>query len=322
MFKLVKCAGSIISRIQFQSNSDDEIEAEISKYNSKKLKPLNNMLESQTKDTKLSLKRKLNDELNSINVKNEPTDNVINIISDSDNETKCTEKKIKLIPKIDDVIEEDVKYENEDIEYEAFNVKQEYLRYDDEPIQIDSDSDSESEQWFLRLSQNSPGKPFTKIDQKSLNSDLSKFKDIEFNYDEVDFIDDIITIPPEPPKLPVSELKLPETEGATETSDPEIPPDNSNNVPEKELHLTILSEAKEKESEKNPVYEVCSENNIPEIEKVIVPSCPVQQNSNILKKKTQMIEPRVQLNKRKSSHSVTESKSECFVTLIYLFSVI
>lgn len=318
MFKLAKCAGSIISRIQFQSNSDDEIEAEISKYNPKKLKPLNNVLESQTKDTKLSLKRKVNDELNNINVKNEPTDNdAINIISDSDNETKCTEKKIKLIPKIDDVIEEDIKYENEDFEYEAFSVKQEYLRCDDEPIQIDSDSDSESEQWFLRLSQNSPGKPFTKIDQKSLNSDLSKFKDIEFNYDEVDFIDDIITIPPEPPKLPVSELKLPETEGATETSDPEILPDNALNVPEKELHLTILSEAKEKESEKNPVYEVCNENNIPEIEKIIVPSCPVQQNSNILIKKAQMIEPRVQLNKRKSNHSVRESKSECFVTLFF-----
>lgn len=312
MFKLVKCAGSIISRIQFQSNSDDEIEAEISKYNSKKLKPLNNMLESQTKDTKLSLKRKLNDELNNINVKNEPTDNdVINIISDSDNETKCTEKKFKLIPKIDDVIKEDIKYENEDFEYEAFNVKQEYLRYDDEPIQIDSDSDSESEQWFLRLSQNSPGKPLTKIDQKSLNSDLSKFKDI----DEVDFIDDIITIPPEPPKLPVSKLKLPKTEGATETSDPKILPDNAINVPEKELHLTILSEAKEKESEKNPVYEECNENNIPEIEKFIVPSCPVQQNSNIVIKKAQMIEPRVQLNKKKTNHSVTESKSECFVTL-------
>ncbi|CAH2091069.1 unnamed protein product [Euphydryas editha] len=322
VFKLIKCAASIISRIQYQSNSDDDIEAEISTYNFKKSKPVSKMLDSPTKNTKLQLKRKLNGEFNNVNVKNEPMDNgVINIVSDSDNESKSTEKKAKLITKTEDVIEEDIKYENEDLEYEAFNVKQEYLGYDeDEPIQIDSDSDSESEQWFLRLSQSSPGKPFTKIDQISLNSDMSKFDNIECNdNEEEDFIDDIITIPPEPTNQSISEINVPEIQtvteikqpdtGVTATTSPKVRPIIEVNVPDNELPLSVLSEAKEI-SEKDQVDKICNENNVQEKEKAIVPSCAIQQNSNNLIKKAQMIDPLVQTNKKKTHHSLTDSKSK------------
>ncbi|XP_064073454.1 uncharacterized protein LOC135193704 [Vanessa tameamea] len=217
VFKLIKTVASIVSRIHFQSNSEEDIEVDSFISDTKEYKPVIKNEESPNTKTLLQLKRKLNGD--------SKNDDIINIISDSDNEPKaqeCFSKKIKLDPIIEDLTKDNIKTENEDLQYEAFNVKQEYLGYDDdEPIQIDSDSDSESEQWFLRLSQSSPGKPFTKIEQNRTDkldtsiedSSYSQLDDIIFNNidkdnDEEDFIDDIITIPPQLPEIqPITETK-------------------------------------------------------------------------------------------------------------------
>lgn len=117
-------------------------------------------------------------------------DNILNILSDSDKEscyqTAVTEKKIKLEDNVEEnqLLQQDqIKQVNSNIEYEAFDVKQEYLVYDDEPIQIDSESDTESENWILRLSQNSPGKPFTKTLQENR---LSNIKQENCSYSQLD----------------------------------------------------------------------------------------------------------------------------------------
>lgn len=109
-----------------------------------------------------------------------------------------------------------IKFENEYLEYEAFNVKQEYLG-SNECIELDSESDSDSENWVLRLSQSSPGKPFTPVERKSIKKD----QEINNSYSQLDdFVDcmdtdenklhnddfsedmmhDIISIPQHPPE--------------------------------------------------------------------------------------------------------------------------
>ncbi|XP_046968715.1 helicase sen1 [Vanessa cardui] len=304
VFKLIKTVvASIVSRIHFQSNSEEDIEVDSYVSNTKEHKPVIKNEESPNSKTMLQLKRKLNVESKISDLKKEPDDkfddDIINIISDSDNEPKaqeCFSKKIKLDPIIEDLTKDNIKTENEDLQYEAFNVKQEYLGYDDdEPIQIDSDSDSESEQWFLRLSQSSPGKPFTKIEQNRTDkldtsiedSSYSQLDDIVFNNidkdnDEEDFIDDIITIPPELPEI----QPIPET---------------------KELESASTSSKVEEILERDQVDGVSVEDNTNELEEALV---PVQQGPHTSIKMAQMIEPLVKPSRRKSHYQSTESKSK------------
>uniref|UniRef100_A0A2A4JSD2 FHA domain-containing protein n=1 Tax=Heliothis virescens TaxID=7102 RepID=A0A2A4JSD2_HELVI len=223
VFKFIKenCRLSITNKIRFQSETEldeiDEIEYKIAKLDQTK----NN--KSPVLNTRAPLKRKMDH----INVKEEPrseVDDVVHIVlSDSDNETRSKPldtgaKKTKLEPICEEqqkpVLKDiDIKHEN-DLEFDAFNVKQEYMGYD-EPIAIDSDSDSESEQWLIRLSQSSPGKPFMKMakspkventQEDSSYSQLDDFVcmsnlDLEENDDEDDddFVDDLISLPLPPP---------------------------------------------------------------------------------------------------------------------------
>ncbi|XP_050351478.1 uncharacterized protein LOC126774158 [Nymphalis io] len=304
VFKLIKTVASIISRIHFQSNSEEDIEFD-RVSDTKEHKPVVKNEYSPNSKPILQLKRKLNDDGKCR--KKEPDDknedNVINIISDSENEPKgqdCFSKKIKLDPIIEDLTKDDIKNENEDLQYEAFNVKQEYLGYDDEPIQIDSDSDSESEQWYLRLSQSSPGKAFSKIelnrtdklDTSIEDSSYSQLDDIIFNNiekenEEEDFIDDIITIPPQPPEIqPITEIK-------------EV---------EKELPSPIPLEAEEI-PEIDLIDGVAIEDHT-DLEDAVVPIASMQQGPHTTIKKAQMIEPLVKPSRRKSHYRSTESKAK------------
>lgn len=147
---------------------------------------------------------------------------IVDLLSDSDNEmpilknSKMQPKKEKLEPINEDSLETNVKEENikteftdNNLEYEAFSVKQEQnmMSYDEEPINLDSDSDSESElerSWFMRLSQSSPGKSLRE-DRAGTPLQESSYSQIdEVQYDslldnksseEEEFIDDLIIIP-------------------------------------------------------------------------------------------------------------------------------
>ncbi|KAJ8713537.1 hypothetical protein PYW07_013907 [Mythimna separata] len=213
VFKFHKEKCGLTSKLKFQGEEEiDEIESRIAKLdsilNDEKSTETKESIKSPVINNKLAIKRKID---NKCIIKEEPKskDSEIVCISDSDNEShvkplEIGAKKIKLEPICEDqmkqlVKETEIKIENDLLEFEAFNVKQEYLGYD-EPIQIDSESDSESEQWLMRLSQSSPGKPFMKIaktpKKESLPEDsYSQLDDFICMSDEDDdFVDDLITI--------------------------------------------------------------------------------------------------------------------------------
>ncbi|XP_023934202.2 probable helicase senataxin isoform X1 [Bicyclus anynana] len=225
LFKLEKCTTSITDRLKFQDDVLHDIEEKISSLDKIKTSPKTNEL-SPVIRPRLQLKRKLqlkfeNDEVLDPNLK-QIRDDVINIVSDSDNETNTREESAAKKIKLETVIEEDksittIKHENEDFGYEAFNVKQEYFGYNDEAIEITSDSDSESEHWIRRLSQNSPGKALKSVVKERLtetqpeDGSYSQLDDVfeiddevfEIRHDDededIDYLDDLIMIPPEPP---------------------------------------------------------------------------------------------------------------------------
>ncbi|KAJ8716059.1 hypothetical protein PYW08_013344 [Mythimna loreyi] len=215
-FHKEKCGLSITSKLKFQGEDEvDEIESRIAKLDSiikeEKSPDIKESIKSPVINNKLAIKRKIDNDYIK-NIKEEPknSDNEIVTISDSDNELQIKPleigaKKLKLEPICEDqmVKETEIKIENDLLEFEAFNVKQEYLGYD-EPIQIDSESDSESEQWLMRLSQSSPGKPFMKMSKspktpkkEALPEDsYSQLDDfVCMSDDDEDFVDDLITLP-------------------------------------------------------------------------------------------------------------------------------
>lgn len=229
VFKLCKdnSKPSILNRIQFQNENEmDDIEKHLDALH------CDNHTSPKIQSPvlgKLALKRKADEIIDfteiKVEIKEEKKcrivtidDDVVNLLSDSENEVQTNQadsivKNIKLEPickeTLMETIKDKMKCENDYMEYDAFDVKQEYLGYDDEPIKVDSDSDSESDHWYLRLSQSSPGKPFTrksqdKVDMKQEDSSYSQMDDdyVSFveNEEEEEYLDDLITIPPEPPE--------------------------------------------------------------------------------------------------------------------------
>ncbi|XP_059053854.1 uncharacterized protein LOC131848113 [Achroia grisella] len=227
----------LIDRITFQSDNEiDEIENKIAALESNGVMVT---LNSSGIAGKHTLKRKISIDLPQVCIKQEvneakapdisnKTDGIIDLLSDSENEMQPKAINMKKI-KLETIHEKDskdvtTKPENEYLQFEAFDVKQEYFRDDDddEPIQIDSDSDSESEHWYLRLSQSSPGKPFMKLKNeraKETHKEDSSYSQIDdeisnnvlnntFSNNDEDFIDDLISIPPQPPD---EQIRLPQT---------------------------------------------------------------------------------------------------------------
>lgn len=219
VFKLEKCFTPMPDRIKFQDDELDIIEAEIAAFDAMKTKR-ETKSPSPVLKSKLQLKRKLSIKVESDEInKDEGTevgtgvamvDDIINIISDSETETNKEQevavKKIKLEPDIEEVRK--TTCENVDFQCEAFNVKQEYFSYNEEPVEINSDSDSDSEHWIRRLSQSSPGKPLKyeprekTIDSEPADGSYSQVDDIFEILDdeeEDEFEHDIISIPLVPP---------------------------------------------------------------------------------------------------------------------------
>ncbi|KAJ2943741.1 hypothetical protein O0L34_g16869 [Tuta absoluta] len=234
MFKLTKeKPPPITSRLTFQS--DEEIESDVVIIN--ELKPSNNATLSPILNTKQTprkissdqnksaaggnspeknaktAKRKLidNTHFQKVEVKLEGNkhkvdENVITILSDSENEASPIQETISKKPKIEpmdlpsttDINDAEIKTEREDCEYDAFKVKQEYL--DDEPIQIDSESDDESVQWLMRLSQSSPGKSLTKVARESAVASVEHEESSYSQIDDFEDVDDPISILPQPPE--------------------------------------------------------------------------------------------------------------------------
>ncbi|KAG6444839.1 helicase sen1 isoform X2 [Manduca sexta] len=194
-------------KVARENKACHDIERRLSGYDSKTdSTPCNLLKENSTK----AIKRKADFNITpkkEKEPKNEIDDEIIHIKSESDNENLDSDiKKPKLepiteTPQIRCIPIEKIKNENEYLQLEAFNVKQEYLAYDDEPIEVDSDSDRESEQWLARLSQNSPGKPLKRLSQQnkeetedSSYSQLEDFVDLDNLWSKVE--DDVILIEP------------------------------------------------------------------------------------------------------------------------------
>ncbi|XP_063535116.1 uncharacterized protein LOC134745105 [Cydia strobilella] len=367
---------STSSRIQYLSDSDDNLESKLSSMdageaNAKEL--LSNKLKSESK----SLKRKSLDYINTSSTKIKKEDdyltdsslnnqitkkeedllkqstNVINLLSDSDSEVttkdskkslhdtkkvkmdpileeqpkhetkniknnpnleeqpKCDTKKIKIDPIIEEqpkliVKEEVMNTENEISDYEVFDVKQEYLGFDDnEPIQIeDSDTDSESEQWLMRLSQSSPGKPFmrrsSEIDPQQENTSYSQIDPIIDLENDEDFYDDIISIPP-PPQPKQSENKR----SPNKTKD-DISAKNKEFFGEITDEEDFMNNMISLSAPKTPTAHEDLEKGEDRVDGCsTVPPKPAIENQNEIGKKTQMIEPLVQLPKRKSHYATS-----------------
>lgn len=345
LFQVVKQEPSLslMNRITFQSDDEFEnIEQQIANLDKK------NEI-SDASEVKPMLKRKIAIEHSSTsitpekNIKKEVDRNdlidqqVITILSDSDNEVNVrpmvsANKK----PKLEPVLEEpqkvncnnkngiNFKTENEFLEYEAFNVKQEYIGYDDdEAIAIDSDSDSESEHWYLRLSQSSPGKPFTILRDKSADTkpEDSSYSQMDddlgchaFEDDANNYLDDPVSMPPQHPdeidEVPDININLKKnTEPFTDAQK------HSNNVPisytEKVKNIQINQlKSPNREQEKDEVdgFYLKEPNLI---------SATVLELDNAITKKAQMIEPLNQLPRRKTNQIAPESKQ--FLTFIYSF---
>lgn len=311
---MIKCITPLKNRILFQNNTEFEETDELSSDDTKAGIPRLDV-KSPVFETKLSLKRKLESKSNNVRV-NDNVD-VINIISDTDTDSNAKDcmKKMKVDQPEEFLTNLELKKECEDIQYEAFNVKQEYLGYD-ELIEINSDSDSESE-LFVRLSQSSPSKPYThhkridKSDKHIENSSYSQLDDdVIFDVDdnmenihEEDFIDDIITIPTNPPENePSVEVnvcdKFKDTVDGTSnnlvTEDIEIPSVEINTCDK--LKDTAISINLDTEP----------------AEKIITPLSPPAQTSTAITKKTQMIEPLIKPTRRKS-HVHQESKNHIYI---------
>ncbi|XP_063363245.1 uncharacterized protein LOC134652023 [Cydia amplana] len=369
------------SRIQYLSDSDDNLESKISSMdageaNAKEL--VSNKVKAESKSLKRksldkidagSTKIKKDDNLTDSSLYNQITKkeedllkqstNVINLLSDSDSEVttkdskkslhdtkkvkmdpileeqpkhetknieknpileeqpKCDTKKIKMDPIIEEqpkltVKEEVMNTENEISDYEVFDVKQEYLGFDDnEPIQIeDSDTDSESEQWLLRLSQSSPGKPFLRrssdIVPQQENTSYSQIDPIIDLDNDEEFYDDIISIPP-PPQPKESENKI----SPNKTKD-DIAAKNKEFFGEITDEEDFLNDMISLSAPKTPT----AHEDLEKGEDIVdgcstVPPKPATENQNEIGKKTQMIEPLVQLPKRKSHYATSpEGKSK------------
>lgn len=216
VFKFVKNkeVQPMSSRIKFQGEIEiDNLEKNLEIPEDKTSTPV-----KTTSPKNLKLKRKLSNNVETDNEKGKKCRNndniVIDLLSDSDPEVESSKVKIEPISKLEVCSRDQIKLENE-LEYEAFNIKQEYQGYDDEPIKIESDSDSESENWFLRLSQSSPGKPFLKAPQKDSRQEDTSYSQLD-DYvpnlstmgdldDEEEFIDDPIRILPPPENVTDSE---------------------------------------------------------------------------------------------------------------------
>ncbi|XP_063382539.1 uncharacterized protein LOC134668959 [Cydia fagiglandana] len=368
-------------RIQYLSDSDDNLESKISSMdageaNAKEL--LSNKVKSESKSLKRksldnidagSTKIKKEDNLTDSSLNNQVTKkeedlfkqstNVINLLSDSDSEVATKDskkslhdtKKVKMDPileeppkhetkniknnpileeqpkrdtkkiKIDPIIEEQPKLtvkeevmntENEISDYEVFDVKQEYLGFDDnELIQIeDSDTDSESEQWLMRLSQSSPGKPFIRCSNEIVpqqeNTSYSQIDPIIDLDNDEEFYDDIISIPP-PPQSKESENKI----SPNETKD-DISAKNKEFFGEITDEEDFMNDIISLDAPKTPTALEDLEKGEDRVDGCsTVPPKPVVENQNDIAKKIQMIEPLVQLPKRKSHYATSpEGKSK------------
>lgn len=324
VFKLIKDQSKLLvtSRIRFQSDNElDDIEAQIAKFeNDSKVSDCNSK-ESPVLCNKLSLKRKINNNMK-VEVKEEPiakdaVDCGIINISDSENELHAKPshtgvKKLKLVSNEEEQKQlfkgNQIKTENELIEYDAFHVKQEYLGYD-EPINVsDSDSDSESEHWLMRLSQNSPGKPFIKA-AKSFKQEIkpedgsySQLDDdflgnnLLFEDDDDEIIEDIISL-----QQPNESIK--ECHEVPDLS--KLPEKHLEEINEDEFSDDIISINKfprtEKEVSRDEVDGFCGDNITKQTDKIV---------KSLLEspKKARMIEPIAQPPKGKSHRSVSENK--------------
>lgn len=233
MFKLVREPPfpPVMDRIQFQSDNElDELETAVTAIDRPKIKFENTELQSPVLQTKHPAKRKMDEVLVEIKAQNviikteEPEvrsrivtidDDVINI-SDSEGNNQLKLQKIVKKPKLDSVCEElpkinmkevTIKAERDNLEYDAFQVKQEHQVYDDDPIYIDSESeDDESVQWLMRLSQSSPGKPLIKVKESNteIHNEDNSYSQID---DDVQFPFDLISIPSQPHEYPDSKVE-------------------------------------------------------------------------------------------------------------------
>lgn len=283
VFKLVKCVTPLKNRILFQSYIDveDEItDININEENVPKVERVSPVLE-----TKSNLKRKLQVESKPLQLlKN---NDIINV-SDSDNDLVSNNIKKKKLGEPNVLLTEaEIKSEADDIQYEAFSVKQEYLGYD-EAIEISSDNDSDSE-LFVRLSQSSPRKTYMQMDRSNINGDKpqenSSYSQLDDDvifvnnmghaFDEDDFIDDIITIPTDPPQ----------------------------NEPPVEINLDSVAE-----KPKDLVDGISTNVLIDLKEKPSINSSSNQHTTTEIVKKAVMIEPLVKPARRKSHHTHKDSK--------------
>lgn len=229
MFRLVREVPSPpVTDIQ-SDNDLDYLEAKVAAIDRPIIKHENTNLQSPVLHTKHPIKRKLENDPVGIKVEHvaikteQPevrsrivflNDDVINILSDSDDDDQQNLENVVKKPKLDSISEElpeiimkkEIKPEQDDLEYNTFHVKQEYRYYDD-PIYIDSESDADDEsvQWMMRLSQSSPGKPFTKVRESKVDShnEETSYSQID---DEVDFLHDFSSIPSERQDDPGSKL--------------------------------------------------------------------------------------------------------------------
>ncbi|XP_072947304.1 uncharacterized protein [Epargyreus clarus] len=266
VFKLQKIKNaSVIDRIKFQSENDlQNVQTELA--------ALHNSQDKQSvkkcSPTSLSLKRKsftVNQNHNENN--KEIANNISHInIENGNNVIQSPIKKFKSNFIFEEIKEEPlIKVENEDLQYEAFNIKQECC--DDEPqIIIDSDSsDSDSEHWYARLSQNSPRKSFinfndnrkSDVQQDSSYSQLdddvvyvgTDFKSNNESDEEL-YLDDLITILPPPINKDdddkYNKQNIEENNDISKTIENNIlnkPPDATSIVKEKEKVKTHFEEA-------------------------------------------------------------------------------
>lgn len=322
MFKLVKdkSSPSVADRILFQQsdNEVDDIEEQIAAIDSKKPTEEPRNTQSPVLQSQQQLKRKLED----VKIKQEHKEvqiiidnqDVINI-SDSENEVPLNHqngnKKPRLEPDIQEQEKQTIPYETlktekDDLEYEAFNVKQEYMGYDDEAIQCDSDSDSESEQWLLRLSQSSPGKTFIKIPRENKVSikEESSYSQLEDYVDEDDNVeeyeDNLISIPHVPPEVPE------ETATDKVNSEQEVNNQKQGNDDKVDLYSDKNSFQKVKDNKNEQSSKIENEITRDEVDggihistEIATSSVVVNENLNEKVKRTQIIEPLVLQTRKK-----------------------
>lgn len=336
VFKLVRVVPSpfAIERIQFQSDNElDNLETTVAAMDRPNIKCENRELQGSVLQTIHSAKRKLEDTLienkaQYVVIKTEERevrsrivtiedDDVINILSDSDSDKQPNPhdivKKLKLeniceeLPKISPK-EVTIKAERDDLEYEAFQVKQEHQGYDDYPIYIDSESeDDESVQWLMRLSQSSPGKPFIKVKENKV-----EIQNEENSYSQIDDDDEfqcnlirIASPPEEKPVLKVdSSNKAMDTARLRQIDDNEEDDDlilvdhTENNV------LAISTNTSTVQIGQDDVDGMCSNYVTTDVESA---SMGYQQEKG---KRTQMIEPLICAPRKKTVQPVINNESK------------